>query len=351
MLRDIIGDDSDEYESGGINIFNATQKSTSITDSQKNDSDEEAFILSVIENNKSGRFSSNRNYTQNNENNQETERFIKKSPRKLNFNKSTENIKRRKNIPDSKNNPEMEIEKKIDTGYRSEKSSRTGDEYELIPKANNLNHSFIDEQQKIKYKSAVFDPSYPLKSYNDWIFRETKEIYAYGGLFYIECIEMIMMFACCIISLLSVNLIIDMSSKIYLIVGSILFGVILIFVHLPVFIVYWAKNNMLNHVHMSSVSLSLIVNIICNAFIWTSFGFWSRDYVDEFELDSDVFDTSHPEIFSRFAFSHAILISLFIITLSLYPNSLWAHMHPEMVVNRKNSSVLGSLVKKKKNKE
>lgn len=266
-------------------------------------------------------------------------------------NKNTSTISRRKTGKDdselyayTKRNIRAEKQRKY-SNFDDESEKYHG--YQIFPDAHKVGESFITEENSVINSAEYLDTTFPGKSFDDWIMRETTEIYAYGIMFKLALIEMFSLVACIIISVLVYTTIIDISSKVYLIVGSIVFGVLLIFIHLPTLIIYWSTNNNVNHVHINAISTSYLVAIASNILAWVGIGFWQRDYADKWELDSEIYDDPFdPEIFNRLLNSHAMLAALFTFSLTLYFNTLWAHMHPEIVVNRDDNVIIKGQIKK-----
>jgi len=237
----------------------------------------------------------------------------KKEPKKSQIRRR---YKSKKGGADKESNDKVEI----DYEYNRKK-------YKLIPDIRNT----TDFSNNVK----VVVPTE--SNHTDHIFRESNQIYAYDTLFKVEMLEVIVLLGMITISLLALTEFIDISTRLYLLIGAVVNAALLVVVHFPLIVMYMYNKKHANftHNHVKAITYSFIFNIIGCILIYLSMGFWVRDYTDDYSVDSDVFDDHAYEtgVFSRFATVHTIVVCISTLVLTFYFESLWAYMHPEIVVH------------------
>lgn len=212
------------------------------------------------------------------------------------------------------------------------KNKSGSDMYSIIPPI----------KSEMELQNYWWKANYQHAHYKDYVFRESKELYPYGALWRIETVELGIAVACIIISTLVWNDIIDISSKIYLIAGSVTFLFVLL-VHLAILVYYWNANNALTHRHILKICKYFASLVVVNLLSWFNLGWWTKDFVDGWEVDSDAV-AGNAEALSRLTWAHVFLTAMFIWASQFYFDSLFAHFHPEIVVNAfDNVTLVGNL--------
>lgn len=126
----------------------------------------------------------------------------------------------------------------------------------------------------------------------------------------------------------------EINTYLYLIIGTVLNGIITLGAHLPMSVYYWMKRKQygLTHHHLISTTLPLVVSIPVMIFGWFGLGRWISSFGSCCGLDENQPNPANAEELNQFVWAHASLAVASLISFMYFPFSIWAHLYPEVDV-------------------
>lgn len=188
----------------------------------------------------------------------------------------------------------------------------------------------LDDGAEVDYDSD--HPYYISNTNRDILIRITDRLHPFGKLFKLEIIEIVMYFAWIAVSMVAMTFWAEINTYVFLIAGTVTNGLILI-VHLPVLVFYWQTNRDLSHTHIFDVSMPIATGIPFMVVGWFAIGRWIDTYATCCDLADSQPNTADSEQTNRFIVAYALLIVTCLITLSVYPKAILAHLYPQVIVD------------------
>ncbi len=150
--------------------------------------------------------------------------------------------------------------------------------------------------------------------------------------FWITIVELTMAIAFMFVGALVVSDAFDVNTYVFVIVGSILSVVVILFIHVSAIIKTWSRSSGMSHTHFNTVTAPVIAGIIVQGVSFFCLGLWVSDNCTCCETANCQPDPLDFAGLTRFYVSWAILIGLNAVWALFVYRALIAHIYPEAKV-------------------
>lgn len=180
------------------------------------------------------------------------------------------------------------------------------------------------------------DPAHKLKSTRDFYMKRILFAdYPFKYLMILDVVSICMYMSFAVVSgMVAATGAAEINTYLYLIIGTVINGLITLGAHLPMAVFYWMKRGQygLTHHHLISTTIPLVVSIPIMIFGWFGVGRWISSYGVCCGLDDNQPSPLNTEEYNQFVWGHASLAVASLIAFMYFPMSIWAHLYPEVDV-------------------
>lgn len=180
------------------------------------------------------------------------------------------------------------------------------------------------------------DPAHKLKATRDFYMKRILFAdYPFKYLMILDVVSVCMYMSFAVVSgMVAATGAAEINTYLYLIIGTVINGLVTLGAHLPMSVFYWMKRGQrgLTHDHLISTTMPIIVSIPVMIFGWFGLGRWISSYGACCDIDDNQPNPLFAEEYNQFVWGHASLAVASIFAFMYFPQSILAHLYPEVDV-------------------
>lgn len=218
---------------------------------------------------------------------------------------------------------------------KTEEENLTGEDNELEDRTE---ETVLDFDNFTRKKRSQKKTESPLLKDSELTFnvREVKyldlNIPKYNFLFWIEVIQILWIITITIIGIMILTNSIVINNYWYLIIGTIITGVLCALQVFGYIIHQNSYPNLSRDNYFNDILTNVVTTLIAQVFAWLGLGIWIRDFAICCDISKCQPNIADPNNFDRFYLSYLILTTLpFLTMIWVYPRSICAHLNPTRV--------------------